>query len=181
MAIKSRDMLLTEYDDGKLRGTGTEFTVSQLRDLIDSLGIGGEMYAKNVDPVPVTTNWAPITVMTGVRRTQGITAQLAAGTFTITGNGVDDSAAGIYTVDLSFLVHSTVPGWVEIGMSKDGSAPNDGQFMRRVFAGNDEKLFVIPTGHDFDIGETIGIGIRASGNAPTQMSILDASFRILRG
>ena len=181
MTIKSRDMLLADFADGALRGTSSELRAAKIRNFIDSLGAGGEMYASNVDPVPVTTNWAPITVMTGVRRTYGITAQLAAGTFTVIGNGVDDSGAGIYTVDLAFLIASTVPGWVEIGMSKDGNTPLEGQSVSRTFVGGDEKWFVLPTGHDFDIGETIGIGIRASGNAPTQMSIISAHFRVLRG
>jgi hypothetical protein len=168
--IRDREDLESIFADGQLRGV----TAQKVRDFIASLGVGGELFADAIDPVPVTTNWARITQMTGVRRSYGITPTLAQGLFT-----VDVGGKGIYTVDAVFLVKSTVPGWVEIGVAKGVTAPFTK--MRREFVGGDTKLFVISSGNSFDVGETMGVAIQASGNAPTQMSILDSSFRVLRG
>jgi hypothetical protein len=145
-----------------------------IQDMLDSMkGVGGVMFAADVDPLPITSDWAPVTVMTGVRSTRGITEDLAGGLFTI-GPGAD----GPYALDISFGIESQIAGWIEIGFTKNGQAPFSKT--RRSLTAGGWGVFGIPDGIDLAEGDTIGIGIRGSGNAPTQIKLLDGTYRALR-
>ena len=172
MTIKTKDQLATEFSDDALRGTASEITPEMLRDFLDSLGVGAIMKATNIDPVPVTTDWEPIPGMETVKKTHGITADLPTASFTL-----QTDSDGEFTASAVVLLHSDVPGWLDIGIFEGTNLIGD---MRRTFAADEEKLFAILDGDAFVGGDTITLAIRGEGNAPTQISAPRIFFRAVR-
>jgi len=146
---------------------------SLLQDILDSVkGVGGVMFANDI-VIPITPNWAPVAVFTGNRDTRGLVPDLDNGLFTI-----EAGADGPYALDVSFGLESNIAGWVEIGLSKNSQAPFSK--MRRSLTPGGWGVFGIPDGISLASGDTIGVGIRGSGNAPNQVTLVDGAFRALR-
>lgn len=170
MTIKTIPELNIDFADGQQR----TITAEKIRDLLDSVkGVGGILYASGVT-LPVTTSWAPTSALDSVRATRGLTYDLPTATFTIPA-GSD----GMYLVDVSFGVETTVSGWLEIGLSKNGQAPFSKK--RRSLTVGNIGAFDISDGEQFAEGDTLTLAIRASGNAPTQVTLIDGTFRAVRG
>ena len=167
MAILTRAGLLAALPDND---SGV-ITPEVLRNVVDSLiGIGGTMYG-NDEVLPVTTAWAAFPAFTASIDTKGITEDLPNGQFTI-GAGGD----GVYFVDASLGVFSAFSGWIEIAVTKNGNL-TPYRKKRTLTAGGDGE-FGIPASGNLVAGDTVGLAIRASGNA--DVTLTNGQYRVIR-
>ena len=170
MTIRRMSDLTAAVEASKgLRGVDGDL----LQDILDSYtGVGGVMFGNDV-VLPITTDWVAVSVMTGSRALRGLAVDLATGKFTL-GVGAGDA----YAIDVSFGVETTVPGWIEIGLSKNGAAPFSKK--RRSLTVGNVGAFDIADGLGFDDGDTLQIAVRGSGMAPLQVTLIDGTFRMVR-
>ena len=168
MTIKTKDELDADFADGQFRTV----TAANVRDFIDSLGVGGLM-ACAAEDVAVTTSWAPFSGFTNSRDTKGVTETLATGLFTI-----DAGGDGVYTVSAALgLFIPTGAGDVTIGISKNGAAPNDRYTQTVSLAAGVYTVVPVLAGDSLVEGDTVGLGWKASANTTVTVT---GQFRIKR-
>ncbi|MBT8115843.1 MAG: hypothetical protein KJP04_10690 [Arenicella sp.] len=167
MAIKTLTEILAALPDNQTRA----ITEETLRDAFESLvAVGGTMYGSAVD-ITATTAWQPFAWFTASIDTNGLTEDLTQGHFTL-GAG----AGGVYAVDASLGIFSNFAGWVEIAVTKNGNL-TPYRKKRSLTAGGDGE-FGIPASGNLADGDTVGLAMRASGNAT--ITLVDGQFRAFR-
>ena len=151
MAIKSLTQVLTSFTNSGPR----QITAEMLRDFANSvIGVAGTLYASDVS-VAVTTAWAAIQFTNSID-TKGLTPELADGRFLI-------ESGGVYKVEASLCFDSAFNGEIQLALVKNGAlTPYVTTYS--VIAGKKLALPLSGTGNLAD-GDTIGVAIKASGNA----------------
>ena len=170
MAISTRAELEAEFADGQLRTV----SASKVRSLIDSLGVGGTMFANNV-PLALTGVWTPVTVFTNSIDSRGITEDLVTGEFVI-GAGAD----GVFAIDVAIGISypSGPDGWVEFAVTKNG-ALTPYRSRRKLIAGDEGSMPPIVGSGDVIAGDRIGLSVDAAGNGSIDLTTIQ--YRALRG
>ena len=173
MTIKTRDELNADFADGAIRGTASELTAAKIRDFIESLGVGGTMYASDV-PLPVTGSWVPVATFTDSIDTHGITEDLVTGEFVI-GAGAD----GVYGVSVAMGVFYPAgpSGWVEFAITKNGVL-TPYRAKTTLAAGEDVILSIVGSGNLAE-DDRLGLKVRASG--ATTLTLTNGQLRTIRG
>ena len=158
MAIKSLTQVLTDFTNSGPR----QITAEMLRDFANSvIGVAGTLYASDVS-VAVTTAWAAIQFTNSID-TKGLTPELADGRFLI-----ESGAGGVYKVEASLCFDSASNGEIQLALVKNGAlTPYVTTYS--VIAGKKLALPLSGTGNLAD-GDTIGVAIKASGNATPPLS-----------
>ena len=154
MTIKSLSEIQAALADNQVRG----ITPQDLRDFANSvIGIAGTLYATNAT-VNVTNAWTPFAFFTNSIDTKGVTPDTDNGLFTL-----DAGAGGVYKVEASLCIDSAIDGEISIALVKNGAlTPYVSTYS--VMAGKKLAFPLSGTG-DLADGDTIGLGIKASGNA----------------
>lgn len=167
MTIKTEAQIAADLADNQARA----ITPEKIRDFADSvIGIGGTMYATDV-PLAITNAWAPITAFTNSIDTKGLTEDLLNGKFT-----VDAGAGGTYLVFGILNIDSAFAGDISVALTKNGAlTPYVTTYT--VQAGVKVPFIISGTG-DLAEGDTIGFGIKGSGNAT--VTLVHGSLRASR-
>jgi hypothetical protein len=173
MTIKTRAELLAEFPDDALRGESNEITAEKIRDFIDSIGVGGTMFANDVS-LDVTGVWTPVTIFTNSIDTRGISDDLVTGEFVI-GAGAD----GVFAVDVVIgISYPAGPdGWVEFAITKNG-ALTPYRMRQSIVAGFEASAPLIGSGNVV-AGDRLGLAVDAAGAA--SLTITAIQYRALRG
>jgi hypothetical protein len=169
MTIKTRAELEADFADGQLRG----ITAEKIRNFIDSMGIGGTLYANDV-PLDVTGVWTPVTIFTNSIDSRGITEDLVTGEFVI-GVGADGVFAVDVVIGLSYPAGPT--GWVEFAITKNGTL-TPYRMRQTITAGFEAPIPLIGSG-DVEAGDRLGLAVDAAGAA--SLNITAIQYRVIRG
>jgi len=154
MALKTLVQLLAEVRPNGQR----QITGQNLADFANSvMAVAGTLFATNAQ-VDLTAAWLPFAFFTDSIDTKGLTPDIPNGRFSL-----DAGAGGVYKAESSLCFDSAFNGEVTIALVKNGVlTPYVSTYS--VIAGKKLACPISGTG-DLADGDTIGLGIKASGNA----------------
>lgn len=157
MTIKTKDQLYADFPDDALRDQPNAITATKIRDLIDSLGVGGILYGSGTQAI--STSVQAFTAYTDSNRSKGVSADDAAGTLTL-----QAGADGFYQV--MFVVTMTIPGngQVQLRLRKNGTNTPFKSGAIDIIA-NEQKQIVVAGSGDLIAGDVIDVSIQGSGTA----------------
>jgi hypothetical protein len=151
MTIKTRAELEADFASGQFRGV----TAEKIRNLIDSLGVGGVLYGTGEQAI--TTAAAPITAYIG-SNANGVVADEELGTLT-----VPDGGDGFYQVVC--VVSMTIPatGQIELRLRKNGNNTPFRTGAVNVVADEPFQLVLLGSGN-LVAGDEVAVYIQGSGS-----------------
>ena len=165
--LKEIDTLITQIGAASNR----EITPEVYEDILFSLkSVGGTLFVSG-GSMPVTTNWAAVTAWSNSIDTKGLNEDLVAGNFVV-GTG----AGGVYAVDVSMSILAPGNGWIEIAVTKNGGL-TPYRAKRQMVINNDGSFGIVGSGNLVS-GDTIGLAVRASGNATVDVTY--GQYRAIR-
>lgn len=167
MVVKTRSELEAGVPDNNTRA----ITPANIRDVIDSLGVGGVLFGNGLTQA-ITTSWAPFTAFDSTLNTRGVSADTGTGLFTL-GAGAD----GFYHVSVCMTLDIPGNGWINLALSLNGGLTNFRTGEITVTA-NEAQQFVILGSGSLSAGDTVGVAIDGSGSATANVN--SAQFAIDR-
>ena len=154
MTIRTRDQLDTLFAEGQFR----TIISSNVRDFLDSLGVGGTMYGTDGSQ-GITTSWQVFTAYDGSIDTRGVNEDTGAGTFTI-----QAGADGFFSVVFACTLDIPGNGQIEFRFSKNGNATPFRTGAIDVDNGIPRQFIIVGNGSLVD-GDVVAVQIRGSASA----------------